>query len=83
MADDKEQNDAMADAIAKAIEKVFEVPDSSNKKRFVDISRVPLICQAIVAMDKRLEGIESNISKGVWIVLTAVIVALIAVVIKV
>lgn len=83
MSEEKNQQEFMADAIAKAIEKVFEVPDSDNKKRFIDISRVPLICQAIVTINDRLEAIEGNISKGVWIVLTAVIVALIALVIKV
>lgn len=82
MPDEKNQQDVMAEAIAKAIEKVFEVPDSSNKKRFIDISRVPLICQAIVTINDRLEAIESNISKGVWIVLTAVIVGLMALIIK-
>lgn len=51
-------------------------------KRFIDITRIPLICQSIVGIDSRLKNIEGNVTWGVRIVVGAVLVALIALVIK-
>jgi len=66
-----------------------------NPTRYIDVSRIPLICKSIIAIDESLKNmdkkyinkdqfepfkesvksIETNISRVVWIVLTAVIVA--------
>ncbi len=71
----------MASAIANAVKEVFSLDDENGRKRFVDISRVPLICQAILGIDQRLKTMEGNLTWGVRLVVGAVILALIYVVI--
>lgn len=73
---DETTKQGIEDAVRKAFS--AEVGD----KRYIDITRIPLICQSIVGIDKRLLGIEQNISKGVWIVLAGVIGALLMLVLK-
>lgn len=43
---------------------------SSNNGRYIDISRVPLLCQAIIGIDKKLE--EMVTQKEFWPVKTLV-----------
>lgn len=50
----------MASAIATAVKDVFALKDYDGQKRFVDISRVPLICQAILGIHQSLEDIKGN-----------------------
>jgi hypothetical protein len=66
--------------IRQAVQDAFSAGIGEN--RYIDITRIPLICQSIIGIDKRLKGIEGNITWGVRIVLGAVILALIAVIIK-
>lgn len=65
-------------AIRDAVEDAFGA--GVKEKRYIDVSRIPLICQAIVSLDKRMEGVESNIIWGVRVVIGAVILALLALV---
>lgn len=51
--------------------------DALNKGRYVDVSRIPLICQSIININARLEGIESNASWAVRLILGAIIIAFI------
>lgn len=51
-------------------------------RRYINLERVPLICQSIVRIDKSLEDVQNNITWGVRIVIGAVLLALLAVVIK-
>ena len=72
----------LASAIAQAVKEIFSLDDGQGRKRFVDISRVPLICQAILGIDERLKTMEGNLTWGVRIVIGAFIVALTALVLK-
>jgi len=71
-----------------------------NPTRYIDVSRIPLICKSIIAIDESLKNIdkkyinrdqfepfresvkniETNISRGVWIILALVITAVMSVV---
>ncbi len=68
----------MASAIAQAVKEVFSLDDEQGRKRFVDISRVPLICQAILGIDQRLKTMEGNITWGVRIIIGAFIMGIVA-----
>ncbi len=68
----------MASAIAQAVKEVFSLDDGNGQKRFVDISRVPLICQAVVGIDQRLKSIEGNMTWGVRIIIGAFIMGVVA-----
>ena len=70
--------DAMAKAFSQSLEELFKLPDGDSRKRFIDISRVPLICQSIVSISTRLTTIESNIAWGVKIVIGTVITGILA-----
>lgn len=50
----------MANAVATAVKDVFALKDNEGQKRFVDISRVPLICQAILGIHQSLDEIKAN-----------------------
>lgn len=50
----------MANAIATAVHDVFSLKDQDGQKRFVDISRVPLICQAILGIHQSLQDIKED-----------------------
>lgn len=71
--------------IENAFTKMFAAEDMSGHNRFVNVSRVPLICQSIIGINSRLEGvdnrlggIESNIVWGVRVVIGAVLIGLVA-----
>jgi len=71
-----------------------------NPTRYIDVSRIPLICKSIIAIDESLKNmdkkyinkdqfepfresvknIETNISRGVWIILALVITAVMSVI---
>ena len=50
-------------------------------KRYIDVSRIPLICQSIIGIDNRLKNIEGNITWGVRIVVGTVITALLGLIV--
>lgn len=50
----------LASAIATAVKEAFNIEDNTGQKRFVDVSRVPLICQAIIGIQQSLTKIEEN-----------------------
>lgn len=73
----------MDDQIRREIREAVEDAFSAQvlDKRYIDVSRIPLICQSIVGIDARLKNIEGNITWGVRIVVGAVITALIGLII--
>lgn len=48
-----------------------------DKKKFIDVNRIPLICQDISNIHKSLDKIEGNLDWVVKIIIGAVILALI------
>lgn len=67
------------DSFISELHKIFAV-DSGDSQ--VLVKRIPLICQDITGMKHSIEKIEGNISKVVWIVLSAVIGAVLMTVLK-
>lgn len=57
---ERDREDKMLTIFTEALKKTFDIEDLNGQKRFLDISRVPLICQSILAIDKRLENMENN-----------------------
>lgn len=60
-------------------------------KRYIDVSRIPLICQSIISIDKKLDNLVSQdqfwpvktiVYSMTGIILTGVIAALIALILK-
>ena len=70
----------LAKAIGNALRDVFG--EHENSGRFIDTNRIPMICQDLKGIHSSVDKIEGNLSKGVWIVLTAVILAVLALIIK-
>lgn len=66
--------------IEDAVQRAFSA--GVGDKRYIDITRIPLICQSIVGIDSRLKGIEGDLKWGVRIVIGAIIAALLALVMK-
>jgi hypothetical protein len=50
----------MVSAFTTALDKTFNLNDINGPKRFLDMSRVPLICQAIIGIHESLEDIKKN-----------------------
>lgn len=50
----------MANAVAQAVKEVFSIEDDGGQKRYVDVSRVPLICQTIKGIDLSLNEIKAS-----------------------
>jgi hypothetical protein len=71
----------MEAAFDRSFKKAFTLDDGVTR-RFVDVSRANLICQTIVAVEKRLKAIEANLTWGVRLVIGAVIVALLTMILK-
>ena len=95
LATDKVREAQMLSVMTKALENTFNLEDSSGQKRFLDITRVPLICQSIVGIHQSLEDIKKNMVSqesfwpvktivygGVGIILTAVMTALVYLVVN-
>lgn len=53
-----------------------------DRKKFIDVNRIPLICQDINSMHKSIEKIEDNMTWIVRLILGAIILAVIAMIIK-
>lgn len=66
--------------VHEAVMKGFSFEDSDERRRFIDVTKEKLICQSIVNISNRLDGIEGNLTWGVRIVLGAVILALLGMV---
>lgn len=69
-------------AFVESVRMVLREEMSPNKGRYIDITRVALICQSIIGIDARLKNIEDNQKWAVHIIVGAVIVAVIALVLK-
>ena len=91
LADSKVAEAANAAAVAKeadhrayveATRAMLREEMSPEKGRYVDVTRIPLICQAIVGIDKRLGGIEDNQKWVTRLIIGAVIAALLALILK-
>lgn len=67
-------------AVADALREVFGEHEES--KRFIDITRIPLICQSIVGISARLDGIDDTFRWGSRIVIGAILVAILSLVLK-
>lgn len=82
MSKQESHEEKMAMAAARAMKELFSIDDGHGRKRFIDITRVPLICQSIVGIDSRLKAIESNITWGVRVVIGAILLGVVALIIK-
>lgn len=49
-------NNRITDSLADALQKVFGVHEDA--KRFIDVTRIPLICKSIIDMSKSIENIN-------------------------
>lgn len=76
---DKEFKDRIEHAAQQAVRE--ELSSVMGDKRYINLERVPLICQSILRIDKSIEGIQGNITWGVRIVIGAVLLALLGMVI--
>jgi len=52
----------MTDALATALRTVFG--ENEDAGRFVDVSRVPLLCKSVVDINIKLAGIEKKLDEG-------------------
>jgi hypothetical protein len=66
-------------ALADALRDVFG--ENQDAGRFIDVTRIPLICAAIVNMHGDIAAIKGNITWGVRIVIGAVILGILKLVI--
>lgn len=64
----------LSDAIAVALKDVFG--EKENSGRFIDTSRIPLICQDIKGIHTELSGIQDNMKWIIRLIIGAVIMAL-------
>ena len=53
-----------------------------DKKKFIDVNRIPLICQDIANIHISIDKIEGNISWGVKILIASVLTGLVALIYK-
>ena len=72
----------LATAFSKSLEELFSLPEGDARKRFIDISRVPLICQSILGINSQLKDLQSNLTWLVRTVLGAVILGILALLFK-
>lgn len=66
----------LLESIQRELESLKEAHNKSTSNRFIDVSRIPLICADIATIRGQLKAIEDNIRWGVRIVIGAVIMAL-------
>lgn len=91
----KAQEAQMLAVVTKAFEATFNITDNTGQKRFLDVTRVPLICQSILGIDQTLKEMKENMvtKEAFWPVkalvygfvglsMTAIVTAVIALVIK-
>lgn len=53
-----------------------------DKKKFIDVSRIPLICQDIKVIHSSIEKIDSNVTWVVRLIIGAVLLAGVAMIFK-
>lgn len=80
MAQVEEIGERTTEALTKALRDVFGEGVASG--RFIDVTRIPLICQSIISLHGDISEIKDNIKWAVRIVLGAVILAIVYTVIK-
>lgn len=74
------EEDRLKEVIHEAVVKAFSA--GVEDKRYIDITRVPLICQSIIGIDKRLSAIESNFVWGTRVVIGAIILGVLGLLLK-
>lgn len=67
-------------ALTVALRDVFGEHEKTN--RFIDVTRIPLICKSILETSSRITKIEENISWGIKIIIGAVILGVLGLLIK-
>lgn len=78
-----ESEKRIEEAFIKALKAAFKADDTdSGQKKFIDITRIPLICKDISQMQKDIEAMRNNTTWAVRIVIGAVILALIGLLLK-
>ena len=68
----------MVKVLVEALRQVFG--ENQDSGRFIDVSRIPLICQNINNMHQRIEKIDGNITWIVRLIIGAVVLALLGLV---
>lgn len=73
-AEQKAAEAQMLAVVTKAFEATFNITDNNGQKRFLDVTRVPLICQSIVGIHQTLENMQQNMvtQEAFWPVKTLV-----------
>lgn len=69
-------------AFTVALKKAFSTDEIDGQKRFIDITRIPLICQNINQMHEDIASIKDNLKWGVRVVIGAVLLAGVTMVLK-
>jgi len=72
-------DERMAKIIGSALQGVF---GREEQGMFINIQRIPLICKDVLQIKEDVSKIEDNLSKGVWIILAAFILGIIALLFK-
>lgn len=80
MAQVEEIGEKTTEALTKALKDVFGEGVSSG--RFIDVTRIPLICQSIITMHSDIEAIKDNIKWAVRVMIGAVIAGFVALIFK-
>ena len=79
---DQQKEKQMIDSFQKALEEVFKIKDGDGNKRFVDVSRIPLICQSIVQLHEDVGKIRENLTWIVRMIIGSVVLGLLALLFK-
>ena len=75
-----QENKELTKSVANALREVFN--ENVDSSRFIDISRIPLICQSIINISTRLDKIEGNITWGIRLILGTIILGALALLFK-
>lgn len=76
-ASNRESEKRMIESFTAAIERAFSTDDDGQKK-FIDITRIPVICHDIASMQRDIAAINDSLKWAVRIVIGGVIVAVLA-----
>lgn len=77
-----ESEKRILDSITDTIKDAFKTDNGDGQKKFIDITRIPLICHDIATMRGDIATINDNLKWGPRVVIGAVILALIGMVLK-
>lgn len=78
-----ESEKRMLSAFSGAIKDAFKDETNPNgEQRFIDTARIPLICKDIANIKEDVNDIRADIKKGVWIIIGAVLLGLLAQILK-